>query len=60
MNGNKDKGELPMSKSEATKIAKQYVQKHRKSLKATSKEMNAAVAKIARVLTSIKQPARTA
>jgi hypothetical protein len=45
-----------MSKTEATKIAKQYVDKHRKSLKASNKEMSAAVTKIARVLTSLKPP----
>jgi len=45
-----------MSKAEATKIARQYVHKHRKSLKASNKEMSAAVNKIARVLTSLNPP----
>jgi hypothetical protein len=47
-----------MSKAEATKIAKQYVHKHRKSLRASNKEMSAAVSRIARVLTSLKGPSQ--
>ncbi len=45
-----------MSKTEATKIAKQYVHKHRKNLRASNKEMSAAVNRIAKVLTSLKEP----
>lgn len=43
-----------MSKAEATKIAKQYVDKHRKNLKASNKEVTAAVNKIAKVLTEMQ------
>lgn len=45
-----------MSKAEAQKIAKEYVLKHRKSLKANNAQINNAVSRIAKVLTELRQP----
>ena len=45
-----------MGKAEATKLAKEYVLKHRKSLKGSNKEISAAVNKIARALAGLKSP----
>jgi len=47
-----------MSNAEAQKIAKEYVLKHRKSLKANNTQIKSAVNRIARVLTELRQPAK--